>query len=176
MPHKRNPITAERLCGLARVLRGYVAAGLEDVALWHERDISHSSVERIVLPDASLAAYYAVKRLTRLVDGLVVHADRMAENLLDGSHGLVFSQPVLLALVRAGLSREAAYRIVQRDARRALEERRGFRDVLEKDGDVEAALGPALPAVLAEAFDLERALSHAKRTIDALEDVPETRS
>jgi adenylosuccinate lyase len=176
MPHKRNPITSERLVGLSRVLRGYLVAGLEDVALWHERDISHSSVERIVLPDASLAAYYAVKRLTRLVDGLVVHADRMAENLLDGSHGLVFSQPVLLALVRAGLSRDAAYRIVQRDARRALEERRGFRDVLEKDGDVEAALGTAMPAVLAEAFDLDRALAHAKRTIDALEAVPQSRS
>jgi adenylosuccinate lyase len=174
MPHKRNPITSERLVGLSRVLRGYLLAGFEDVALWHERDISHSSVERIVLPDATLAAYYAVKRMTRLVDGLVVHADRMSENLLDGSHGLVFSQPVLLSLVRAGLARDAAYRIVQRDARRAIEERRGFREVLEKDPDVEAALGGALPDVLAEAFDLGRALAHAGRTIDALAEVPET--
>jgi adenylosuccinate lyase len=174
MPHKRNPITSERLVGLSRVLRGYLLAGFEDVALWHERDISHSSVERIVLPDATLAAYYAVKRMTRLVDGLVVHADRMSENLLDGSHGLVFSQPVLLSLVRAGLARDAAYRIVQRDARRAIEERRGFREVLEKDPDVEAALGGALPEVLAEAFDLGRALAHAGRTIDALAEVPET--
>jgi adenylosuccinate lyase len=156
------------------VLRGYLLAGFEDVALWHERDISHSSVERIVLPDATLAAYYAVKRMTRLVDGLVVHADRMSENLLDGSYGLVFSQPVLLSLVRAGLARDAAYRIVQRDARRAIEERRGFREVLEKDPDVEAALGGALPEVLAEAFDLGRALAHAGRTIDALAEVPET--
>jgi adenylosuccinate lyase len=175
MPHKRNPITSERLVGLSRVLRGYVIAGLEDVALWHERDISHSSVERIVLPDASLAAYYAVKRMTRLVDGLVVHTDRMAENLLDGSHGLVFSQPVLLALVRAGLSRDAAYRIVQRDARRAVEERRGFRDVLEKDPDVDAALAESGDVVLTEAFDLDRSLAHAHRAIDALDDVPETR-
>ncbi|MFZ0170624.1 MAG: adenylosuccinate lyase [Acidimicrobiales bacterium] len=175
MPHKRNPITSERLVGLSRVLRGYIVAGLEDVALWHERDISHSSVERIVLPDASLVAYYSVKRLTRLVEGLVVHADRMSENLLEGSHGLVFSQPVLLALVRAGLTRDAAYRIVQRDARRAVEERRGFRDVLEKDPDVEAALGGSLEGVLAEAFDLDRSLAQARRTIDALDALPETR-
>jgi len=176
MPHKRNPITSERLVGLSRLLRGYVVAGLEDVALWHERDISHSSVERVVLPDASLVAYYAVRRMTRLVDGLVVHADRMTENLLDGSHGLVFSQPVLLALVRAGLSRDVAYRVVQRDARQALEERRALRDVLEKDPDVASALGGSLESVLAEAFDLDRALRHARRTIDALEAVPETRS
>ena len=117
MPHKRNPITAERLTGLARVLRGYLVTGLEDVALWHERDISHSSVERIVLPDASSVAYYATTKMTRLIDGLVIHADRMRENLLEGSHGLVFSQPVLLALVASGLGRDAAYRIVQRDAR-----------------------------------------------------------
>lgn len=171
MPHKRNPITAERLCGLARVLRGYLVAGLEDVALWHERDISHSSVERIVLPDASLAAYYAVKRLTRLVDGLVINADRMAENLLEGSYGLVFSQPVLLALVRAGLSRDSAYRLVQRTARQAHEERTAFRRVLEKDPDVAGALGADLEAVLTEAFDLNRSLVHSHRTIDALDAV-----
>jgi adenylosuccinate lyase len=171
MPHKRNPITAERLTGLARVLRGYLLAGLEDVALWHERDISHSSVERIILPDASLAAYYATKRMARLVDGLVVNAGRMEENLVHGSYGLVFSQPVLLALVRAGLSRDAAYRIVQRDARRSHTERVGFREVLAKDPDVTAALGERLEAVLAEAFDLERALAHSHRTIDALDGV-----
>jgi len=168
MPHKRNPITSERLCGLARVLRGYLVAGLEDVALWHERDISHSSVERIILPDASLAAYYSIRRMTRLIDGLVVHADRMAENLLEGSHGLVFSQPVLLALVRSGLPRDSAYRIVQRDARRAVEERVGFRAVLEKDPEVAAALGEATDRVLDDAFDLARTLGHSHRTIDAL--------
>jgi adenylosuccinate lyase len=171
MPHKRNPITAERLCGLARVLRGYVAAGLEDVTLWHERDISHSSVERIILPDASLVTYYAVKRMTRLVDGLVVHADRMAENLFDGSYGLVFSQSVLLALVRSGLARDTAYRIVQRDAGVALHERRGFRDVLEKDPQVQTAFGAAIDEVLGEAFDVTRALAHADRVISALDAV-----
>ena len=172
MPHKRNPITAERIVGLARVLRGYLVAGLEDVALWHERDISHSSVERVVLPDASLLAYYAMRRMTRLVSGLVVRADRMRENLLEGSHGLVFSQPVLLALVAAGATRDGAYRIVQRDARRAYEERRPFRSVLEADPELGEVLGEArVDAVLDEAFDLERALRHAHRTIDALEEV-----
>jgi adenylosuccinate lyase len=175
MPHKRNPITSERLCGLARVLRGYLIGGLEDVALWHERDISHSSVERIILPDASLVTYYAVKRLTRLVDGLVVHADRMAENLLEGSYGLVFSQPVLLSLVRAGLARDAAYRIVQRDARQAQEERGSLREALEKDPDVQAALGASIDEVLGEAFDLTRALAHADRVITALDAVEVTR-
>jgi adenylosuccinate lyase len=174
MPHKRNPINAERLTGLARVLRGYLLAGLEDVTLWHERDISHSSVERIVLPDASLVTYYAVKRMTRLVEGLIVHADRMAENLLEGSYGLVFSQPVLLALVRSGLSRGAAYRIVQRDSRQALEERTGLRDVLEKDSEVQATLGASIDDVLQEAFDLSRALTHAHRAVDALKALPET--
>jgi adenylosuccinate lyase len=168
MPHKRNPITAERLCGLARVLRGYLMAGLEDVALWHERDISHSSVERIVLPDASLATYYAIRRMTRLIDGLLVRSDRMMENLLEGSHGLVFSQPVLLALVRSGLTRDSAYRIVQRDARRVAEERVGFRQVLEKDPEVVAALGDRVDRMLDDAFDLTRMLEHSHRTIDAL--------
>ena len=102
MPHKRNPIISERLSGLARVLRGYLVSGLEDVALWHERDISHSSVERIVLPDASMVAYYCAKTMTRVIDGLVVNVERMRDNLLEASHGLVFSQPVLLALVGAG--------------------------------------------------------------------------
>jgi adenylosuccinate lyase len=177
MPHKRNPITAERLNGLARVLRGYALAGLEDVALWHERDISHSSVERIVLPDASLAAYYALRRCARLVDGLVVNRDRMLENLLTGSYGLVFSQPVLLALVEAGLTRDEAYRIVQRDARRAYEQRRQFREVLEDDPEVGEALGRAgapLAAVLDGAFSLERSLRHARRTIDAIGPGPAT--
>jgi adenylosuccinate lyase len=173
MPHKRNPITAERLTGLARVLRGYVAPGLEDVALWHERDISHSSVERIVLPDASLVAYYSLRRATRLVSGLVVRPERMRENLLEGSFGLVFSQPVLLALVRSGLTRDAAYRIVQRDARAAFEERVPFRAVLEKDSEVVTAIGAErLGGVLDEAFDLERAIAHSHRTIDSLKEIP----
>ncbi len=176
MPHKRNPITAERLCGLARVLRGYAIAGFEDVALWHERDISHSSVERIVLPDASLVAYYSLRRATKMLDGLVVHAERMLENLLEGSYGLVFSQPVLLSLVQAGLTRDDAYRIVQRDARRAYEDRRGFREILEKDPDVADALAAAgieTLNVLDQAFDLDRALRYAHRTIEKLKELGE---
>jgi len=117
MPHKRNPILSERLTGLARVLRGYLGAGLEDVALWHERDISHSSVERVVLPDASLLTLYMLRKATGLVAGLVINAERALANLTEGSFGLVFSQAVLLALVGSGLSRDEAYRIVQRDAR-----------------------------------------------------------
>jgi adenylosuccinate lyase len=172
MPHKRNPITSERLVGMARVLRGYLIAGLEDVALWHERDISHSSVERIVLPDASHLAFYSMRRMTRLIDGLVVHDDRMRENLLVGSLGLVFSQPVLLALVAAGLTRDDAYRIVQAAARRAYESRSPFREVLEEDDALEDALGAAqVELVLDEAFDLDRALRNAHFTIDALSEV-----
>ena len=105
MPHKRNPITAERLTGLARILRGNLQAGLEDVALWHERDISHSSVERVILPDSSHLAYYSLRRAASLVDDLQVDPARMLDNL-DRSYGLVFSQPVLLALVASGLTRD----------------------------------------------------------------------
>ncbi|MDP9403987.1 MAG: adenylosuccinate lyase [Actinomycetota bacterium] len=165
MPHKRNPITCERLSGLARVLRGYLGAGLEDVALWHERDISHSSVERVVLPDASLLAYYLLRRMTAVVDGLQVDARRMAENL-ELSHGLVFSQPVLLALVAAGMPRDTAYRVVQRNAMAAWEQGKDFRTLLECDPDV------TTPAeVLDEAFDLSRALRHAGRVFEHLEGV-----
>jgi adenylosuccinate lyase len=174
MPHKRNPITAERLAGLARVLRGYLVTGLEDVALWHERDISHSSVERIVLPDASLVAYYTATKMTGLIEGLVIHADRMRENLLEGSHGLVFSQPVLLALIGSGMTRDAAYRMVQRDARVAQDERRSFRDVLAEDPEVSEALGGTDKAArsLDEAFDLTRSLANIQSTFAALENVP----
>jgi adenylosuccinate lyase len=163
MPHKRNPILSERLCGLARVLRGYAGAGLEDVALWHERDISHSSVERVVLPDASLLACYVLRRATSLVSGLVVHTDRALANLTEGSLGLVFSQAVLLTLVDGGLSRDEAYRIVQRDARAAWAERRPLRQVLEADPEVRLD-APALDA----AFDLDRYLRHRRRFLDAL--------
>jgi adenylosuccinate lyase len=166
MPHKRNPILSERLTGLARVLRGYLGAGLEDVALWHERDISHSSVERVILPDACLLAYYVLRKATSLVDGLVLHPERMAENLLEGSRGLVFSQPVLLGLVAAGTERDAAYRVVQRNARKAWEEHRDFREVLEEDPEMHLdAEG------LDEAFSLKRSLRNVHRFIDALEEV-----
>jgi len=163
MPHKRNPILSERLCGQARLLRGYLGAGLEDVALWHERDISHSSVERVALPDASLLACYMLRKAAGLADGLVIHPERALQNLTEGSLGLVFSQSVLLALVAAGLTRDEAYRIVQGDARAAWSERRPFRAVLESDPEVTLS-----PAQLDEAFDLARTLRHVDRFADAL--------
>jgi adenylosuccinate lyase len=166
MPHKRNPILAERLCGLARVLRGYLVAGLEDVALWHERDISHSSVERVVLPDATALTLYLLRKATGLVSGLVVHADRALDNLTTRSLGLVFSQSVLLALVAAGSTRDEAYRIVQRDARTAWESDRPLRAVLDDDDEVRLT-GPQLD----EAFDLEHLLRHAGRVVAALDEI-----
>ena len=163
MPHKRNPVLSERLCGLARVLRGYLQAGLEDVALWHERDISHSSVERVVLPDALALTVYMVRKATGLADGLVLHPERALENLSVGSLGLVFSQSVLLALVGSGMSRDDAYRVVQSAARRAVEERRNFRDVVEEDDAVTLSND-----ALANAFDTDRLLRHRGRFLDAL--------
>ncbi len=165
MPHKRNPVVSERLTGLARVLRGYLGAGLEDVALWHERDISHSSVERLVLPDASCLAYYLLRRMTSIIEGLVVHPDRMRENL-DSALGLVFSQPVLLALVESGMDRDAAYRVVQRDSRVAWEQSKPLRLVLE--GDPEVALSSEQ---LDAAFSLPIALRHTRRILEALDEV-----
>jgi len=164
MPHKRNPWRCEQLCGLARVLRGNLQAGLEDVALWHERDISHSSVERIVLADSAQLAHYMLVRFEGIVAGLHVDPERMQANL-ESSHGLVFSQPVLLALVEAGLARDDAYRIVQRNATRTWEERRPFLDVLREDDEVTASL----PTDRLEAcFDLAHALEHADRVFEAL--------
>jgi len=165
MPHKRNPITAERLAGLARVLRANLGAGLENVALWHERDISHSSVERVILPDSSLLAHYVLVRMRRVVEGMVVHPDRMLENL-DRSYGLVFSQPVLLALVGSGLTRDTAYRIVQEAATTAWADRRPFRSVLEADERV-----PLAPEQFDDAFSLERSLGNAGAVLDALDQV-----
>ncbi len=165
MPHKRNPITAERLCGLARILRGNLQAGIEDVALWHERDISHSSVERVILPDSSMLAYYVLRRAASLVGNLRVDADRMLANLWS-SHGLVFSQPVLLALVAAGMERDDAYRVVQELARRSWEEGVAFRSLLDKDERVQLT-GDDLD----EVFDLARAVRNAGATFEALDAV-----
>ena len=156
MPHKRNPVVAERICGLARIVRAASVVGLENVALWHERDISHSSAERVVLPDAFLALDYMLDRFAWLAGGLVVDAERMRRNL-DASHGLVFSQRILLALVASGLSRDEAYRLVQRNALAAWEEERDFRELLAADSEVGAALDAD---ALAEAFDLADALRH----------------
>ncbi|MHB8380603.1 MAG: adenylosuccinate lyase [Acidimicrobiales bacterium] len=163
MPHKRNPVVAERLSGLARVLRGYLQAGLEDVALWHERDISHSSVERVIMPDALQLTVYMLRKATWLADGLVLRPERALVNLTETSLGLIFSQSVLLALIESGVSRDDAYRVVQSAARVSIDERRNFRDVVEHDGDVSLS-----DEALTRAFDLDRLLAHRRRIMDAL--------
>ena len=144
MPHKRNPITSERITGIARLLRGYAQAGLEDVALWHERDISHSSVERVALPDATILLDYGQSLALRLVEGMVVHEDRMRANL-ELTHGALYSQRALLALVESGRSRDEAYRIVQENAQRAWDEGTPFRDLLAQAApelDLDAIFDP----------------------------------
>ncbi len=149
MPHKRNPIICERIAGLARVLRGNAQAGFENVALWHERDISHSSVERVILPDSTILLDYMQSLATRVVNGMTVHADRMAANL-DTTHGALFSQRALLALVDAGLTRDDAYRIVQRGAQQAWDSGTPFRELLAAEAkgagvdlDLDAVFDPA---------------------------------
>jgi adenylosuccinate lyase len=163
MPHKRNPISAEAISGLSRVLRANLQAGLQDVALWHERDISHSSVERVVLPDSSHLAHYVMLRLRRLLSGLEVFPERMLQNL-QSSHGLVYSQPVLLALVHAGMTRDDAYRIVQRHAMKAWEERSDFRALLEADPEVSVES-------LDDAFNLSRSLRNLDSVFAALDHI-----
>jgi len=135
MPHKQNPVVAERICGLARVVRAAATVALENVALWHERDISHSSAERVVIPDAFLALDYMLDRFAWLVEGLVVRTERMRRNL-ESSHGLFFSQRLLLALVDSGLSRDEAYRLVQRHALRAWDEEQDFREFVRADREL----------------------------------------
>jgi adenylosuccinate lyase len=139
MPHKRNPVLCERICGLARVVRGNLVAGLENVALWHERDISHSSVERVILPDSTITVDYMLSLAEEVLGGLRVFPDRMRENLW-ASGGVVFSQQVLLALVEKGLTREAAYRAVQSAAAAAWDEGEDFRAALLANGEVGAAM------------------------------------
>jgi adenylosuccinate lyase len=161
MPHKRNPITCERVSGLARVLRGNVVVGLEDVPLWHERDISHSSAERVVLADSTILLDYMLDRMAFVVEGLVVDAARMRANI-DASHGLPFSGRVLLRLVEAGLSREDAYAIVQRNAMRAWESGEHLRALIAADPEARS-----VPAdVLDEAFDLDAFLRNAHVPFD----------
>jgi len=164
MPHKQNPISAETISGLARVLRSNLQAGLQDVALWHERDISHSSVERIVLPDSSQLAHYMLRRMATLLHGLDVSVERMKANL-DANNGLVFSQAVLLALVHAGLRRDDAYQIVQRAALTAGTDGRPFREVLEQ----ELGENPVDDAALDSAFDLARSIEHRDRVFAELD-------
>src|SRR5947209_5886972 len=164
MPHKRNPKVAERICGLARVVRAAALVGFEDVPLWHERDISQSSAERVVVPDAFLALDYMLDRFCRLVDGLVVHADRMRANL-DLSHGLVFSHRLLLALVDSGLGRDEAYRLVQRHAMRAWDDERDFRELVGADSEIARRLGPE---GLAGVFDLDASIRHVDVVFERL--------
>ena len=139
MPHKRNPIISERICGIARVIRGHSLVGLENVALWHERDISHSSAERVVLPDASIALDYILHKATSLIAGLVVHPERMLENL-QLTRGLVFSGQLLLALTQKGVSRESAYEWVQRNAMRVWDQNENFQELLQQDSDIKLHL------------------------------------
>jgi adenylosuccinate lyase len=163
MPHKRNPINTERITGLARVLRGYSQVGLENVALWHERDISHSGAERIVLPDATILLHYTTHVALRIAKGMVVHPDRMAENL-ELTHGALFSQRLLLALVRTGLSRDDAYRIAQELAQRAWDERIALRTLVEAD--------PRCGALdVDDVFDASHYARHAAEIVGRLDDV-----
>ncbi len=156
MPHKRNPILSENLSGLARVLRGYALSAMEDVPLWHERDISHSSVERVIAPDATVTLDFMLHRFAGLMQGLRVYPERMRENL-ELTRGLVFSQPVLLKLIEKGMERQAAYAVVQRNAMKVWEEDRDFRALLAQDPEVKKLLDPK---ELAECFDLDRQLRH----------------
>ena len=161
MPHKRNPIVAERICGLARVVRAHALVGLENVALWHERDISHSSAERVVIPDSFLAIDYMLDRFAWLVEGLVVRPQRMRANV-DAGHGVFFSQRLLSALVESGLSREAAYRIVQRHAARAWDEELDFRELARADAEISGRVD------LDRVFSLDAYTAHVDTVFERL--------
>jgi adenylosuccinate lyase len=167
MPHKRNPIVCERICGLARILRGNAQAALENVALWHERDISHSSAERVVLPDSTILLDYMQHQALDVVNGMRVYPERMRENL-DLTRGALFSQAVLSALVAAGLGRDEAYRIVQRNAQRAWSERRSFRALLEEEPEVAKRIDSA---ALGELFDYRRFIRHLPVVFERLDEV-----
>ena len=165
MPHKRNPILSERMTGMARLLRGYAQVGLENVALWHERDISHSSAERVVLPDASIALHYMLVKFNGLVRDLVVDEDRMIANL-ESTRGLVFSQAVLLALIDTGMTRDQAYRIVQAHAMTAWDTRDSLQGLLAADPSVELT-----DDALTTCFSLERVAESARIVFDRLADL-----
>jgi adenylosuccinate lyase len=162
MPHKRNPIGCEQIVGLARLIRGNCHAAFENVALWHERDISHSSVERVILPDSFIALDHMLRRFTRIVTGMVVHIDRMRENL-NRSRGVVFSGTVLLALAQKGISREQAYEWVQRNAMLSFAEERDFKTLLESDTDITRVL---TKAEIERAFDLNEQFRHVDEVLD----------
>jgi len=156
MPHKRNPVLTENLTGLARMVRGYAVPAMENVALWHERDISHSSVERMIGPDATVTLDFALTRLTGVVDGLVVYPERMRRNL-EATGGLVYSQQVLLELTKGGMARDDAYRLVQRNAMRAWTGEGSFKDLLQHDVEVTAILPPE---TINDLFSLDHHLAH----------------
>jgi adenylosuccinate lyase len=162
MPHKRNPIGCEQIVGLARLLRGNVVAAMENNALWHERDISHSSVERVILPDTFIALDHMLRRFTRIVSGMIVYPERMRENL-ERSRGVVFSGTVLLELAQRGVSREQAYEWVQRNAMRAFHEKRDFKALLQADSEVTRVLSPQ---DVDRAFDLNAQLRHVDHIFD----------
>src|SRR5579871_1058910 len=164
MPHKRNPVTSEQICGLARVVRSNVQAAFENIALWHERDISHSSVERVILPDSTILADYLLEKTSNLVEKLLVYPQRMKRNL-ESTRGLVFSGQVLLDLAAAGMLREQAYRIVQSQAMRAWEEEGDFRAAIDNDPEIAAVL---TPAQIAEAFSLDRQLRNVDQIFQRL--------
>jgi adenylosuccinate lyase len=168
MPHKRNPILAERLCGMARILRANSSVGFENNALWQERDISHSSAERVVLPDSTILAFYMLRTTGRILRGLQVDKDRMIENLNSGG-GIVFSGRVLLALVESGMNRDDAYQIVQGAAMRAWEGENGFRELLEEDEDVRERLGDELDSL----FDPSYALRNLDVVFERVEELKE---
>jgi adenylosuccinate lyase len=162
MPHKRNPVNSEQICGLARVVRANVQAAFENIALWHERDISHSSVERVILPDSTILTDYLLARTVWLVRGMRVYPERMRRNL-ESTRGLIFSGQLLNDLAAAGMLREQAYRLVQGHAMRAWEEDGDFRAAVEQDPEIRAALPPER---LAETFSLERQLRNADRIFE----------
>lgn len=162
MPHKKNPISAENMSGLARVIRANALAALEDQALWHERDISHSSVERIIMPDSTILMDYVLHRLSGLLEGLRVLPENMARNM-DASFGLFFSQRVLTALVEAGMARQEAYVAVQRNAMQSWETRRSFPELIRADQDIAGRLGADR---LNELFDASFYLRHERVLLD----------
>jgi adenylosuccinate lyase len=162
MPHKRNPIVSEQIVGMARLLRGNLIPAIENNALWHERDISHSSVERVILPDSFIVLDHMLRRMIRVVDGMVVYPDRMRENLAR-SRGVVFSGTVLLEFAKKGVSREQAYEWVQRNAMRSFAEQRDFKELLLADPDVSQVLSPA---EISRAFDLKEQLRHVDQILD----------
>ncbi len=162
MPHKKNPITSEQICGLARVVRGNAVAAYENVALWHERDISHSSVERVILPDSTILVEYLLAKTTDLIDRLLVYPERMQHNLAVGG-GLIYSGQLLLELTAKGVLREQAYRWVQRNALQAWEQDGDFRKLVEADADISKALEPA---DYEHAFSLDNQLRHVDRIFE----------